>query len=427
MKPTHPPRANDVDLVFVEAALREICGARTPPDPSGVLQADGARRAAAARNLDEAARLLRRHPARRRLWAAAALLAVAAGTALAWPWSRAAAPGATAPLLWSQSAGDVVAAPQPQASREFTAYLDRFHQVMPQRPTTLRDAAARRRIAPVALPLLRQIDDFLQQRGDGEPSGRQSQFEFRIYALALGDAVMRERVQQLTQTDANTAALLFAAADLIRAGDAAERAAALHQLQGPLRRDSPAGRAAVRCLCIAGDLGADEAAVLAAAAADPGLAASLRDAADWAAKDPRQRLGAPLVLQGTGLDGSELSSADLRGKVVLVHFWTSTARTCDFALPEILRLRIKYPATDLAILGVSCDGDPQALHDFLTHHPELCWPQFYDADQPGWHALARSLGVHAVPRVFLIDRNGVLRSVDAQDNLAAEVQRLVRE
>lgn len=428
MSRSRQPRDRRADGLFVQAALRELCGGRTPPAAERVLAADAERRAQASRNLDAARRLLARNPVRRLFWPAAALLLLAGGAALAWPAGHAARDRAVAPLLWSQSATELAgegAATGPSA--RYQEFLDRFHRVMPRRPTELRDVAARRRIAPVALPVLRQIDEFLQQRAEAEPSGRSAQAEFRIYALALGDDWTRARVQQLAATDPAAAALLGAAAELIAADGAVARAAALRRLQALLAAPSPFADAAVRCVAIAGGLDAVEAASLAEAAADPRLATRLRELADWAARDPRQLLGQPLVVEGSSLAGGRCSTADLRGRVVAVHFWSSSSVQCDFALPQLLALRIRHPDSELAILGVSCDADPQALREHLQRHPEIGWPQLYDLGQPGWHALARKLGVSAVPRVFLLDRRGVLRSVDAQDDLTAAVERLLRD
>lgn len=409
MKLTRFERDPAADDIFVEAALVEICGDRQPPDPRRVLAATPAQRAAAAVRLASARRQLHRG-AHRRLLLVAALLAGVALTALAWPWPEHAATGV--------DRRDV----QVAASDAFQPFVDRFHRVMPWRPTALRDAAVRRQVAPLAIPVLRQIDDYLLGDADAERRARLLP-EFRIYALTLGDEQAQQRVQQ---QGAAAARMLTAAAAAICAADAPARQTALQQLRQLLAAGSDLAMPVVRVLLIAGDLEADEATRLAEAAVDPAVAARLTQAAQWASKDPRRLLGAPFAISGKQLGGGELSSQQLRGKVVLVHFWASTERACDYALPDILRLRIRHPDTDLAIVGVSCDSEPQQLCDYLLQHPEVCWPQLYDAQHPGWHQLAASLGVHTLPRVFLIDRHGVLRSVDAQDNLAAEVQRLVR-
>ena len=42
-----------------------------------------------------------------------------------------------------------------------------------------------------------------------------------------------------------------------------------------------------------------------------------------------------------------------------------------------------------------------------------------------WHPIATAHGVESIPRLFLLDRDGVLRSVDAAQHLEELVRRYV--
>ena len=64
---------------------------------------------------------------------------------------------------------------------------------------------------------------------------------------------------------------------------------------------------------------------------------------------------------------------------------------------------------------------------FLGQNRDAAWPQLFDAGNPGWHKLADTLGVNAVPTIFLIDRKGIVRSVEARDAYDKLVPELLKE
>ncbi len=425
MESTRDPSA---DEAFLEIALSEICAGEEPSDATRVLDAPPERRAAAAAAVDAVA-VEARSRAGQRIWLAAAIVVV--GSAIAWAASRLATserPAEAQHSGWVASSADAARTePAPSSAAtdaQLTDFLDRFHRVMPRQPIALRDPLVRRNVAPTAVPVLRQINAFLSEHRE-ERRFRSVLREFTIYALALGDEVADARVRDLAKSDPIEAGLLRAVAELIAAPDAQARHAALTSFERLLAEPSDAAPSAVRCALIAADLTATEATALARAACDPQLAANLDKAAGWAAKDPRKLLGQPLVLEGKLANGERFSTASMRGRVVIVHFWASWSVRCDYALPDVLRARVKFLDKGVSVVGVSCDRDPATLKDYLEKHPEMSWPQLFDAEHPGWHALATSLGVNLIPRVFLIDRDGIVRSVDAQEDLLAEVARLV--
>ncbi|MCA9233764.1 MAG: TlpA family protein disulfide reductase, partial [Planctomycetales bacterium] len=178
------------------------------------------------------------------------------------------------------------------------------------------------------------------------------------------------------------------------------------------------------CLSIAGGLTADEARELARHAPAGVAREQLLAVAERADRDPRRLLGAPFTVEGTLLDGGPFSTRSLRGKVVLVDFWASWCAPCVRKMPDLLRLLREKGTDNLAIVGVSCDREERALRAFLAAHDDYDWPQLFAKDTT-WHPLATAHGVTAIPRLFLIDRRGVLRSVDAAAELDALVQRYI--
>ena len=66
---------------------------------------------------------------------------------------------------------------------------------------------------------------------------------------------------------------------------------------------------------------------------------------------------AVLNLTLTGLDGRRHRLSEFRGKMVLLHFWTTWCSACFKDIPGLNELQRLYP-DQLVVLGVSLDGVP---------------------------------------------------------------------
>src|SRR5262245_5328593 len=75
--------------------------------------------------------------------------------------------------------------------------------------------------------------------------------------------------------------------------------------------------------------------------------------ADFVAAQPSPRLQPPEFVGGVDWLGvvTPLTLKQLRGKVVLVHFWTLCCINCMQTQPEIARLEKKY-AKQLVVIGI---------------------------------------------------------------------------
>lgn len=323
------------------------------------------------------------------------------------------------------------ARPVDAAARRLQLLVDAFHAAMPRDPEDLRRPDVRERIAATAIPAIRELDTWMLARGGADDLIRSA--ELGVYALALGDAryaaAGRDGSPDLQAQLRTAAAALVTAAD--SAGRNAAQAACAKALAAAAADPSAhAGQLAAGCtqaLLRAAALSADEAEALAQACGAPRPAAQLRAFAAAARSDLRGKVGQPFVVAGKLRDGREFTSAALRGKVVLVDFWASWCAPCTRLLPTLAALRERFGDQGLEIVGVSCDRDAAALDAFLRDHLQESWPQLFDAAHPGWHALATELGIRSIPRLLLIDRRGVLRSADAQQELEQLVPVLLGE
>jgi thiol-disulfide isomerase/thioredoxin len=321
-------------------------------------------------------------------------------------------------------------APVDPGQKQAQELVDRFHSVMPKAPEALRQEAVRRERAPKALPLLREIRAFAAANPKSPFAGRT--LEFTLYALVFGDEALTTSLREQSQAGDASARLLLDCSAVIVAADGKQRAAAIDAVAASLRereRPAPADAAlcASYCLSIAGELSEAEAKTLASSTVDAAASKRFTAVAEAAAKDARRLLGQPFELAGRTLAGTKFTTTSLRGKVVLVDFWATWCGPCVRALPSIVEARRKFGARGLEVVGVSSDREESALTRFLAEHAEVDWPQLFEPGTKGFHPLAQGLGITAIPRLFLIDKKGVLRSVDAHEQLEELIERLLAE
>lgn len=121
------------------------------------------------------------------------------------------------------------------------------------------------------------------------------------------------------------------------------------------------------------------------------------------------KYGKPVDLHAKALTGAEFHLRSLKGKVVLIDFWSTTCAPCISGMPQLEQLRQKY-AGKFEVVGISLDEDIDAVRRFLKSR-SLQWPVLCDGK--GWNsAFATTFGVTRLPSLWLIDQTGRLREVD---------------
>jgi peroxiredoxin len=106
------------------------------------------------------------------------------------------------------------------------------------------------------------------------------------------------------------------------------------------------------------------------------------------------------------LDGRQFDSADLRGRPLLVNFWSVTCGICIRDMPALTRLQESLAERGLLVIGVALASDPPpAIIDFVEQRA----PGYAIAlDVHG--EISKAFGdIRATPTTFLIDPSGRIR------------------
>lgn len=103
------------------------------------------------------------------------------------------------------------------------------------------------------------------------------------------------------------------------------------------------------------------------------------------------------------IKGEKITTADLRGKVVLVNFWATDCATCIKEMPEVVATYNKYQAQGFETIAVAMRHDPP---NYVLNYVEKNKLPFKVALDP-LGELARAFGeVKLTPTTFIIDKQG---------------------
>ncbi|WP_167613987.1 TlpA disulfide reductase family protein [Maribellus sediminis] len=110
-------------------------------------------------------------------------------------------------------------------------------------------------------------------------------------------------------------------------------------------------------------------------------------------------------------DGNEISLSSLRGKVVLVHFWSAVDRGSRIQNPVLVELYKKYKNKGFEIYQVSIDQNRAEWVDAIDQD-KLSWINV--GDMQGSVLASRIYNIQSVPSNYLLDKDGSIAAKNLQ-------------
>jgi hypothetical protein len=94
-------------------------------------------------------------------------------------------------------------------------------------------------------------------------------------------------------------------------------------------------------------------------------------------------------------------------------------------LPKVKAAYDKLHPRGFEILGFSFDHDPEALERVLVRE-KITWPQHLEDGGSG-SKFGEEFEISGIPTMWLVDKKGNLRDLNARENLAEKVEKLLAE
>lgn len=100
------------------------------------------------------------------------------------------------------------------------------------------------------------------------------------------------------------------------------------------------------------------------------------------------------------------SLSSMRGKVVLVDFWSSWCGSCRQSLPYFEQLQAKLSNESFEMYAINLDDNVNEALAFLSKYP-VTYPIVWDESQDS----PEQFNVQRMPTSFLLDQEGIVRAI----------------
>jgi DNA-binding beta-propeller fold protein YncE len=147
-----------------------------------------------------------------------------------------------------------------------------------------------------------------------------------------------------------------------------------------------------------------------------------------AAEQPARRQPAPELEGGVSWlnTAGPIRMRDLKGKIVVLDFWTFCCINCIHMLPDLAKLEKQYP-NQLVVIGVHSakfenEKDSESIRKAILRY-EITHPVVNDANMKIWD----TYGVRSWPTLFLIDPEGNIVGKGSGEGLYAALDERIKE
>ena len=126
------------------------------------------------------------------------------------------------------------------------------------------------------------------------------------------------------------------------------------------------------------------------------------------------------------LNSAPLKLADLRGKVVLVDFWTYGCINCVNTLPHLTKLQEKYKDKGLVIIGVhspefAFEKSASNVAAAIKRHG-ITYPVAQDNEFATWNAYRNRFW----PALYIVDQSGKIVFEHAGEGAYGEIEKTIQ-
>ena len=123
--------------------------------------------------------------------------------------------------------------------------------------------------------------------------------------------------------------------------------------------------------------------------------------------------GKEFSLIGTNFSGEDFDIGSLKGKFVLVYFWSSATRACEQEHPYMLSVYNRYNQRGFEIVGIALDERKNEAQAFIKKLA-IPWINLWESRKNGVSKVMETYGVSVIPTVILLDRNGKVITIEAR-------------
>lgn len=137
-------------------------------------------------------------------------------------------------------------------------------------------------------------------------------------------------------------------------------------------------------------------------------------------------LGRPTEISLNTLRGESWSLADQRGRVAVLIFWAGWSPPSVAWLAEFAKFTRTLPDNNVTIATVSLDEKTANAEGTMEKLGLSGWPTACSGQ--GWEdPVVRRLGINALPTVFVFDKEGLLRNLNARQGYEPLIRKLMAE
>ncbi|MBD0369817.1 MAG: redoxin domain-containing protein [Pyrinomonadaceae bacterium] len=143
---------------------------------------------------------------------------------------------------------------------------------------------------------------------------------------------------------------------------------------------------------------------------------------------PAQRaVKAPALSEGIWINSEPMKLEDLRGRVVVLDFWTFGCYNCRNTLPTLKRWDASYREKGLTIVGVhSPEFDHEKEEQNVRREVRslgIRYPVVTDNEYETW----RAFGIKAWPTTVILDKKGRVRFIHIGEGMYGEMENAIEK